>query len=372
MLIIYTVLSAFIPVQNLFSGPSIYVLGFVFTAFVSKLIPVLFLFVADFFRLAKCAVNRFSAKASKDEMPNGKAISRSRFLVNLGLITGGIVMSGFITGMAKWATEFKIWRHALKLDRLPDGLKGLKIVQISDIHLGSWASKDSLEEAVSMINGLDPDLVFFTGDMVNYTSDEAYTYEEILAKVKSRYGTYTVLGNHDYGDYVGWDSEYEKQKNLQELINFYKRINWRLLNNKNDIIEVNGHKIAVIGVENWSSYDRFPSPGNLNKASENTESADLRLLLSHDPTHWEQVVSKEFPEIEITFSGHTHGFQFGIDNNRMKWSPAKYFYKHWAGLYNNQIAAKKNQYLYVNRGLGNIGYPGRIGILPEITFLELT
>jgi len=372
MLLVYTILSAFIPVQNLFSGPSIYVMGFIFTAFVSKLIPVLFLFIADLTRMAKCAVNRFSAKASRDEIPNGKVISRSKFLVNLGLLTGGLVMTGFITGMAKWATEFKIWRHKLSLDNLPEGLKGLKIVQISDMHLGSWPSKASLEEAVSMINDLKADLVLFTGDMVNYTSDEALPYEEILSKIKSRYGIYTVLGNHDYGDYIGWDSDEAKHKNLRKLIDFYQSIGWHYLNNENDVIEINGNKIAVIGVENWSSYERFPSLGDLKKASMNTNNADLRLLLSHDPTHWEQVVSKEFPEIEITFSGHTHGFQFGIDNNRMKWSPAKYLYKYWAGLYKNQEIGSKSQYLYVNRGIGNIGYPGRIGILPEITFLELT
>jgi len=371
-LLTYTILSAFVKPQVLFSGVSVYVMGVVFTIYISKLLPVFLLLITDITRLTKCAISRFSAKASRDEIPNGKLISRSKFLQNLGLIAGGIVMSGFITGMAKWATEFKIWKHKLILDQLPGSLKGLKIVQISDMHLGSWPSKASLKEAVDMINSLNPDLVLFTGDLVNYTTDEAYPYEDILKEIRSRYGIFTVLGNHDYGDYVGWDTPADKEKNISDLEGLYSRMDWHLLNNANEIIKVKDHKIAVIGVENWSSYDRFPRLGDLKKAVVNSDEADLRLLLSHDPTHWENIVSKEFHDIEVTFSGHTHGFQFGIDNDRMKWSPAKYLYKYWSGLYSNENETNPNQYLYVNRGLGNIGYPGRIGILPEITFIELS
>jgi predicted MPP superfamily phosphohydrolase len=372
LLFAYSILSAFVSPLILFSGFSIYVIGLVFTAFVSKLVPVLFLIIADISRLARCAVTRFTARASQNKNPGGKKISRSRFLQNLGLITGGIVMSGFIAGMAKWATDFKIWNISIRLKRLPDSLRGLRIVQISDLHLGSWPSKDILQEAVDSINSLDPDLVFFTGDIVNYVTEEAYPFENILKQVKATYAVYTVLGNHDYGDYTGWESREAKNQNMADLYDFYNRIGWKLLRNENEIIDIDGYRVAVIGVENWSSYDRFPSLGDLSKAADGTGDADIRLLLSHDPTHWEHVVSKEYQDIEITFSGHTHGFQFGIDNNRMKWSPAQYLYKYWSGLYSAPDPGKKQQYLYVNRGIGNIGYPGRIGILPEITFLELS
>ncbi|MCK5838398.1 MAG: metallophosphoesterase, partial [Bacteroidales bacterium] len=276
-----------------------------------------------------------------------------------------------IMGIVKWATDFRVIRQSISLSGLPSVFKGLKIVQISDLHLGSWASNDALEEAVGMINNLQPDLVFFTGDILNYTTSEAFPYEPILAEIRARHGVFSVLGNHDYGEYVGWDSESDKIKNLNDLIEFYDRMGWTLLRNNNRVIKIGSGKIGVVGVDNWSVYNRFPSLGDLDLATKGMENVDIKLLLSHDPSHWEHEVLKDFTDIDITFSGHTHGFQFGVEMPGFKWSPAKYLYKHWAGLYSKNSDQNKEQYLYVNRGLGNIGYPGRIGILPEITLVEL-
>jgi len=350
----------------------IYSFGFVFVVYASKLLPILFLVFADVIRLFRYInMKAASVKTGHSEKYEGKKISRAKFLQDIGLISGGILFSGLITGMFKWAYDFKIKRHILNLPNLPKSFDGLKVVQISDIHLGSWAGDHQLQDAVNLINDLNPDLVFFTGDLVNYKTDEAFRFEKILSKIESKHGIFATLGNHDYGDYTRWPSVEAKTQNMTDLYDFYKRIGWRLLNNDNEIIQKGNDSLAVIGVENWGDFSRFPKYGDIAKASLGTENAPVKLLLSHDPTHWEKIISQQNPDIDLTFAGHTHGFQFGIEIKNIKWSPAKYIYKHWAGLYENPSATAKPQFLYVNRGLGNIGYPGRIGILPEITLFEL-
>jgi predicted MPP superfamily phosphohydrolase len=286
------------------------------------------------------------------------------------LIGGGFVLSGLIIGAIRWAYDFRVRREYLRFPGLPSQLDGLKIVQISDLHLGSWANPEALQDAVEVINEESADFVFFTGDLVNFLTKEAYRYSDTLSQVEARYGIFAVLGNHDYGDYVKWDSEKEKAENLKELEDFYQSIGWQLLNNRHEIISIEGSPLAVVGVENWSAYDRFPQHGDLKKALRGSEESAFKILLSHDPTHWDRIVSQKHHDIDITLSGHTHGFQFGVELKNFKWSPAQYMYKRWAGLYENDLS-RKPQYLYVNRGLGMIGYPGRIGILPEITVLEL-
>jgi len=350
----------------------IYSFGFVFVVYVSKLIPILFLIFADLIRLFRF-VNMKAAALRHDRSKKfeGRKISRAKFLQSIGLISGGILFSGLITGMFKWAYDFKIKRHTLKLSQLPDSFDGLKIVQISDMHLGGWVSGHPLNDAVNLINDLNPDLVFFTGDLVNYKTEEAFRFEDILSKIKSRHGIFATLGNHDYGDYTRWSSADAKAQNMNDLYDFYNRLGWKLLRNENEIINRGEDSLAVIGVENWGDFSRFPKYGDIEKASLGTENAPVKLLLSHDPTHWDEIISKNYPDIDLTFAGHTHGFQFGFEIKNIKWSPAKYVYKHWAGLYENPSALEKPQFLYVNRGLGNIGYPGRIGILPEITLFEL-
>ncbi|HKK10641.1 MAG TPA: metallophosphoesterase, partial [Bacteroidales bacterium] len=270
-----------------------------------------------------------------------------------------------------WAYDFKIWKHRVSLPNLPQSFNGFRIVQISDMHLGTMATENSLKEAVRMINELKPDVIFFTGDLVNYATSEAFRFQHVLADLEAKHGIYATLGNHDYGDYKKWDSAEEKQENMEDLYDFFRDLRWKLLNNENDVIEMNGEQIAVLGVENWSAYPRFPKRGDMKKALKDVGSVPVKLLLSHDPTHFSSEVVQSYPEIDIAFAGHTHGMQFGIEIPGVKWSPAKYMYKHWAGLYEDTRHGKP-QYLYVNRGLGVIGYPGRIGIMPEITLMELT
>ena len=350
----------------------IYLFGFIFVAFAAKILPIIFLLLADLFRGVQF-INKKAVSIAKTEPVKSEAnkITRSQFLKKAGLISGGIMFSGLFVGMLKWAFDFKIHRQTVKIPGLPDSFEGLKIIQISDIHLGSWGSKTALQEAVDRINDLQPDLVFFTGDLVNYKTDEAFPFEPILVKLKAKKGVYATLGNHDYGDYTRWPRKKAKEQNMIELYDFYQRIGWQLLNNRNEIHEHTDGKLAVIGVENWGDFGRFPKYGDLSKALIGAEDADVKLLLSHDPSHWDKIVSKEHPDIDLTLAGHTHGFQFGIEIKNIKWSPAQYAYKHWAGMYERINMNDKPQRLYVNRGLGTIGYPGRVGILPEITLFEL-
>ncbi len=293
--------------------------------------------------------------------------SRRRFLLGMGIMGAGFLLSGMLAGILHWASSFKVHQVRFPIKNLPLAFEGYRVVQISDLHLGSWASKDDLQRAVEMILQQKPDLIVFTGDLVNYSTVEALPYEAILCQLKAPDGVFAVLGNHDYGGYTRWPSAYAKRKNFHELKAFYQRIGWKLLNNEHVLITRENESLAIIGVENWGAHSRFPKRGNLQLAMQGIEHIAIKILLSHDPTHWQNVVLKQAPDILLTLSGHTHGMQFGIETAGIRWSPAKYFYRHWAGLYANE---HQSQFLYVNRGLGNIGYPGRIGILPEITLFE--
>jgi len=345
--------------------------GIVFIVYLAKLFVILFFLLADLIKIFRHVIRFAYHKRTKKPCPEpAQRISRARFLKNLGLIGGGFVLSGMIIGAVRWAYDFRIRRTSLRYPVLPQQLEGVKIVQISDLHLGSWANKRALEEAVEVINDEKADVIFFTGDLVNFLTREAYVYKEILAQLKSGYGVFAVLGNHDYGDYVKWATLSEKEQNLRDLEKLYDEMGWQLLRNENKQLLINDIPVAIAGVENWSSSERFPRYGDLNLALQGTENARFKILLSHDPTHWEKIVSKQRPDVNITLSGHTHGFQFGVELKNFRWSPAQYMYKHWGGLYSNP-ATDNPQYLYVNRGLGMVGYPGRIGILPEITVLEL-
>jgi uncharacterized protein len=360
--------SLFQPLKLWDSGFRTYAFGIVFIAYASKLFTVLFLFMADLLNMAKHLYRFSSQKKQKTAKFEGTKISRSKFLVNLGLLGGGFIFSGLLIGMVKWANDFKIRYVKVPLANLPSSFNGFKVVQISDLHLGSWASKEPLKDIVKIINGLSADIVVFTGDLVNFSTAEAFGFESILKEIKAKYGVFAILGNHDYGTYVNWDSIKEKEKNMQDMFDLYERIGWKLLNNENSIIEIDGQELAIIGVENWSAHHRFPKHGNLEKAMYGSSDVAAKILLSHDPSHWENVIRRKYPEIGLTLSGHTHGFQFGIETANFKWSPAQYLYKQWAGLYQND---QNQQFIYVNRGTGFIGYPGRIGILPEITELIL-
>ena len=224
-----------------------------------------------------------------------------------------------------------------------------------------------MEKGIQMINALEPDLIFFTGDLVNHVADEIDPYIEIFSQLKSRYGVYSILGNHDYGDYVTWSDIEDKRENLNQLYAKHEEMGWELLLNEFRKIKVGEAEIGIIGVENYSAHPRFAKYGDMQKATNGFEQSDINILLSHDPTHWDDEIISVYPFVDLTLSGHTHGFQFGFEFSRkLRWSPIQYVYRKWAGLYR---AGK--QYLYINRGFGYLGYPGRVGILPEITLLTI-
>jgi uncharacterized protein len=366
-----TSISVFKNLNLLNSAFMTYTLGVNLVIYFTKLLIVVFFLLADLYRILFHVFRHARVKRTGKMRSSGKdAMSRGKFLRTMGMATGGLFFSGMLIGMVKWAHDFRVKYVNLQLPGLPINFHGLRIVQISDLHLGSWASANPIEEVADIIEDLDPDLVLFTGDLVNYSSPEAYKFRSALERIQSRHGVFAILGNHDYGDYVIWPDVSAKDRNMQQLYDFYEEIGWKLLRNENTVLNIDGEKLALIGVENWSSNPRFPKLGNLSEALKGTEAVPVKILLSHDPTHFEHEVSKNYPEIDLTLSGHTHGFQFGVDLKRFKWSFAQYVYKYWAGIYQVENV-NKTQYLYVNRGLGTIGYPGRVGVLPEITLFTL-
>jgi len=371
LLIILIVGSALIPVIHWNDALRTYMVGTILIFYTAKILPITFLILADIVRVIQklFLIGKKVEREQINQKTEDDGITRSKFLQYAGFVTGGLILGTMFTGMLKWAYEFRIIKQKIAFSKLPSDLSGFKIVQISDIHLGSWASKKPLQRAVDMINELDPDIILFTGDLVNYATNEAIGYEDILSQLHAKNGVYAVLGNHDYGNYVSWPSDKAKQKNMTQLYEFFDNVGWKLLNNQNELIDTATGQLAIIGVENWGANPRFPKYGDLDKAILGTENADVKILMTHDPSHWDKVVMPGNYDIDLALSGHTHGFQFGIETKEIKWSPAKLMYKHWAGLYEDEN--KTGKYIYVNRGLGSIGYPGRIGMLPEITLIEL-
>ena len=336
--------------------------GGLIVLYLPKILLIPFLLLDDGGRIVRWLASLFSAP---DKGAQGRRISRSDFLVQAGLVISGLFFSGLIYGVFRGGYNYQLRKVTLKLPNLPDRFKGLRIIQISDIHSGSFTVTDPLRRAVELINAQQPDLVFFTGDLVNNQSDEVLPFTQIFKEIKAKVGVYSILGNHDYGDYNSWPSEAEKRKNLQQLIDTHSNLGWKLLRNENVLLGDEGDQLAIIGMENWGT--RFQKYGDMAKSYAGAEKAKVKLLLSHDPTHWDAEVSKTFKDVDVTFSGHTHGAQIGVEiPGYIRWSPAQYIYKQWAGLYQ-----QGSQYLYVNRGLGFLAYPGRLGISPEITFMEL-
>lgn len=296
----------------------------------------------------------------------GTSTSRRLFIKKMTAL-GGLIPIGLMTwGIFRTAANFKIHTVKLKLKGMPDAFKGFKIVQISDIHTGSFFSKGRMREAVREILDQQADIVVFSGDLVNNRTDEVYDYMDILGQIKAPLGVYSTLGNHDYGDYEKWGTENDKRKNFQDMLDVHQKLGWNLLMNEHRIFDRNGEKIALLGIENWGANLRFPKYGKMDKAYTGTEGVPVKILISHDPSHWEAEVLQKYPDISLMMAGHTHGFQFGVEIPGIKWSPSQWVYKQWAGLYENA-----DRYLYVNRGLGCIGYMGRVGIRPEITVFEL-
>jgi predicted MPP superfamily phosphohydrolase len=295
----------------------------------------------------------------------GESAARSYSLSWAGIIAGGSLFGVLVYGFGN-KYKYQVKRIKMSYDNLPAAFAGLKIVHISDIHSGSFTNKEAVLKGVQQIMEEAPDLILFTGDMVNNVAEEMRDYMDVFSQLKAPLGVYSTLGNHDYGDYVQWKSAGEKEANLERLKQVHGDLGWRLLMNEHVVVEKGDDKIAILGIENWSAKARFPKYGNMKKAYEGADEHPFKILLSHDPSHWKAEVIKDYPDIDLMLAGHTHGMQFGLDIPGFKWSPVQYVYKEWAGLYENQA-----QRLYVNRGFGFIGYPGRSGILPEITVLEL-
>jgi uncharacterized protein len=298
---------------------------------------------------------------------SSRFISRFTFISQTALFIGAALTTGLAYGMTN-RYRYKIRRVTVHLKDLPQGFKGLRIAQISDIHSGSFDDPEAVSEGVASILKEKPDLILFTGDLVNNKAEEIVPYMDVFKVLKAPLGVYSILGNHDYGDYVSWSSDDAKKQNLEQLKQHHDSMGWRLLVNEHVILERNNQQIALIGIENWGARG-FTKYGDMKKALEGLENSNIpvKILMSHDPSHWDAQVRKEYQDIALTLSGHTHGMQFGIEIPGFKWSPIQYLYKHWAGLYQEQ-----DQFLYVNRGFGFLGYQGRLGILPEITIIELT
>ena len=335
--------------------------------FFAKLIACLFFLIDDIRRVLQWVAGKlFFARTEGEDLQSGETISRSAFLSWAGMIAGGGLFGSLIYGFGN-KYNYQLKRFNLSYSNLPPAFRGMKIVHISDIHSGSFTNKKAVMKGVQKILNEKPDLILFTGDLVNNMAIEMNDYMDIFDKLKAPYGIYSTLGNHDYGDYVHWNSPEEKRDNLEKLKQIHAQLGWRLLMNEHVVLESGADKIAVLGVENWSSKASFAKYGDLQKAYSGSENYPFKILMSHDPSHWKAEVLKDYPDIDLTLSGHTHGMQFGVEIPGIKWSPVQYVYKEWAGLYDHEA-----QRLYVNRGYGFIGYPGRVGILPEITVFELS
>lgn len=318
----------------------------------------LFLFIDDIRRLSIFTKNKVTGTVG----PEG-GITRSDFLVKTGLAAAVIPFVSLSWGMIAGPYRYKVFSEKVKIPNLPKAFDGLKIAQISDIHSGSFYDKEAVQKGIDLLMAQNADVIFFTGDIVNDKASEMEPYIEMFSQVKAPLGVYSILGNHDYGDYVSWESEDAHAANNKAVRDLHGKMGWRLLLNEHVYLEKDNEKIGLIGVENWGA--GFHKEGDLAKAYEGID-AKVKLLLSHDPTHFDEVVKKDFKDINIMFAGHTHGAQMGIETAGFKWSPISLRYKKWAGLYE-----ENGQYLYINRGFGFLGYAGRLGIMPEITVMEL-
>lgn len=324
-----------------------------------KLFVVFFLLIEDVGRGIKYLFDSFGT--TDHHIPG-----RRKFLSLLGIGSAALLSGLFIDGIIFGKYRHSVRKVKLKIAGLPKSFKGYKIIQISDVHSGSFLHPERLQNAINMINEQKPDLVLFTGDMINNYADEFEPFVPLFKSINSKDGKFSILGNHDYGDYGAWNSMQEKAQNVPNLIELQKQAGFEMLRNEHRIIEKNGEKLYILGVENWGEKP-FPQYGDLDKAAAGVPPEAAKILMSHDPTHFDLVVKNHPSNVQLTLSGHTHGMQFGLDLKNIRWSPVQYKYPKWADLYESA-----GKYLYVNRGFGVIGYPGRVGIDPEITLFELS
>lgn len=345
-----------------------FVIGAFVLLYVPKLVFGVFLLGEDVYRLLRALLllinSRFTIHHSS--APVELFESRRRFISQFATLVAGIPFVSIIYGITKGKYNFKIHKVEVAFKNLPKEFDGFKITQVSDIHSGSFNNPEPVKHAVQLANQQGSDVIFFTGDLINSISDEMDPWMDVFKELKAPMGVYSILGNHDYGDYVRWYNMEQKRANFEKLLTIHKQLGFHLMRNENLKLKKNGATIDLIGVENWGR-GGFSKYGDLDKAMTGTSPDSFKILLSHDPTHWEEkVMYSTDKDIHLTFSGHTHGMQFGIEVPGIKFSPAQFRYKRWGGLYE-----ENNRYLYVNRGLGFIGFPGRVGIWPEITVFTL-
>ncbi len=356
----------FLNLENQSRGLRTTIFALVAGLFFAKFTAAMFLLADDLRRGIQWIAGKLLFSNTEGEgLQEGETISRSLFLSWVGLAAGGGIFGTLVNGFSN-KYNYQVNKVQLRFPNLPASFRGLKIVQISDIHSGSLNSKPGVQKGIEKILALKPDLILFTGDLVNNTASEMANFMDVFGQLQAPMGVYSVLGNHDYGDYVEWSTAQQKRQNLEQLKGVHASLGWKLLLNEHVVFDRNGDKIALMGVENWSSKARFPKYGKMQKTYAGSEAIPFKILMSHDPSHWDAEIRPRFSDVDLMLSGHTHGMQFGVELPWFKWSPVQYVYKQWAGLYE-----EGTQKLYVNRGFGFIGYPGRVGILPEITLLEL-
>ncbi len=338
----------------------LYIFGLFLACFVPKIMVGTFMMTEDLVRLIWGLIRQFSSEPAKF-IP-----SRRRFVSSLALITASLPFGALLYGMFRGKYQYQVLCYTLSFEDLPDAFEDYTIVHISDLHCGSFDNREKVNYGLSLIQDQNPDLILFTGDLVNNRADELNPWQNLFSQLSAPDGVYSVLGNHDYGDYVSWPNAEDKQDNMDDLKNRQEKMGWRLLLNEHQIIERDTDRIALIGVENWGA-GGFKKSGDFEKATQGLDPEGFNILMSHDPSHWEHQVKDHKLKVHLTLSGHTHGMQFGLDiPGLIKWSPIQYRYPYWAGIYR-----EKDQFLNVNRGFGFIGYPGRVGIKPEVSVLKL-
>lgn len=332
---------------------------------ITQITLVLFFLVDDLRRGTFWTMGQVASSAGAKFLNTEQGIPRSAFLNWLGLGVSSTLFFSLLYGFGN-KYKYQLVHKKVAIKNLPQAFKGFKIVHISDIHSGSLKETAAVQKGIDLIQKQNPDLILFTGDLVNDRAIEMQDWTGVFGQLSAPKGVFSTLGNHDYGDYVQWPSRAEKEANLTALKEVHASMGWRLLMNEHVSIEHNGAQIKLVGIENWGAKARFPKYGQMDKAMDGVDPKDVIVLMSHDPSHWEAQVITEYPQVDLMLSGHTHGMQFGLENPYFKWSPVQWVYKQWAGLYQ-----QGDQKLYVNRGFGFLGYPGRVGIMPEITLLEL-
>lgn len=350
-----------IPEKQGLTGPRNYAIGFFLAFFVPKLILFVMLFGEDLVRVVVSGFQKLAHSNREYSLP-----SRRKFISQIALGVAAIPFASLLYGMYQGRYNFRVLKYVLYFDDLPKAFDGYRVTQISDVHSGSFDNPEKIKYGIDLINEQESDVILFTGDLVNNKASEMEPWKDMFGSLSARDGVYSVLGNHDYGDYVEWESPAAKRQNMERLKEIQREMGWRLLLNEHEYIERHGERIALVGVENWG-IGGFKKKGDLDLAASGVAEEDFKVLLSHDPSYWQEKIKTASKNFHLTLSGHTHGMQFGIEiPGWFKWSPVQYRYENWAGIYE-----EFGRYLNVNRGFGFLAYPGRVGIWPEVSVIEL-